>query len=75
MTFLFGILGCFLSLALFASGFAAGWKLRCRLPDITADPISEREKSRLQDEQQAFRTLQNYSAERAYGIYEGGGTI
>ena len=72
MKFLFGILGCFLSVCLFAAGFAAGWKLRCRLPDVTAGQLSEREKHRLAEEQQAFHTLQNYSAERAYGIHEGG---
>lgn len=75
MTILFGILGCFLCLAIFAGGFYTGWKLRCRLPDVTATALTEREQRHLQEEQQAFRTLQNYSAERAYGIHEGGMNI
>ena len=70
--FLSGILGCVLGLALFSSGLITGWKLRSRLPDVTAAALPEREQTQLREEQQAFRTLQNYSVERAYGIHEGG---
>lgn len=72
MNILIGILGFFLGLLLFSSGLAAGWKLRSRLPDVSAEAISAARERQLQEEQQAFRTLQNYSAERAYGMEEGG---
>ena len=71
--FLTGILGCVMGLSLFSAGLFTGWKLRSRLPDVTAASLPEREQTLLREEQQAFRTLQNYSAERAYGIHEGGG--
>ena len=75
MMFLTGILGCVMGLALFSAGLFTGWKLRSRLPDVTAKALSEREEHKLLDAQQAFHTLQNYSAEQAYGIHEGGGAV
>ena len=60
------------ALALFAGGVAAGWRLRIRYTDKTADAVrielSEKEKRRQREEAQAFSHLTNYSPELAYGI-------
>lgn len=76
MEFLYGVLGCLVALALFSGGGFAGWKLRGlvdgrakkrELTDEDAEKI-RRERLELEAQQSAFHTLQNYSAERAYGM-------
>ena len=68
--FVYGFLGALMALFLYAAGAAAGW-LAHRLYVKSKAPFVERpgeqERRRLMEEQQAFRLLQNYSAERAYG--------
>ena len=71
MTFLIGFLGAAAAAVLLAAGAAAGWKA-CRLymqhTRNTVRPPSQERQRQLEQEQQAFRLLQNYSAERAYGL-------
>ena len=55
-----------------AAGFVAGWTLRRRggkPPEKAEAPeMAEEERKRLRAEQEAFRQLQHYSAETAYGL-------
>ena len=70
-TFLFGLLGALLALGLLAGGGVIGWKARGFYTSLTAPKAQkpeEEERRRLIEQQQAFRQLQNYSAERAYGM-------
>ena len=76
MSFLYGVLGTVAVLALFALGVFAGWKLRqadeTRKGQKTAKELTEQERRWLEDQQNAFRELQNYNAERAYNIKSSG---
>ena len=76
MDFLYGVLGCLAALLLITGGAFAGWKLRgyadgkARKRTLTQEE-AERvrlERLELEAQQSAFHTLQNYSAERAYGM-------
>ena len=72
MSFLIGALGSLTVLAVFALGGALGWHFRGKLPAAPkAEPPTAEEERRLRLEQEAFRQLQNYNAETAYGLYEG----
>lgn len=72
MDFLFGFLGALLGVLLLSGGVAAGWYVRGiyteHTKEVLAQELSEAEKRRLQEEQEAFSALQNYSVEQAYGI-------
>lgn len=73
MYFLIGILGALLVAALLALGGAAGWLAHREwagraMPQ--SPPPGERELERMREQQQAFRCMQNYSAERAYGMLD-----
>ena len=70
-------IGGFAAILLLALGFLAGWLLRGsvlpRAPKREAPTASERqrleqERKQMIDRQNAFRLLQDYSAERAYGM-------
>lgn len=68
--FVYGFLGALMALLLFSAGAVAGWGAhqfytKNRAPSV--ETPGEQERRRLMEEQQAFRLLQNYSAERAYG--------
>ena len=68
--FIFGFLGALMALLLFSAGVAAGWAARrfyVRGQSPSVEAPGEQERRRLIEEQQAFRLLQNYSAERTYG--------
>ena len=68
-TFFMGFLGALLAMGLFGAGGAVGWYLgRRSIP--AAQPPGEEERRRMAEQQQAFHQLQNYSAERAYGLVE-----
>ena len=70
MEFLTGMLGACVGLLLFYTGVRAG---RREVPPAAPkppreEPLGEAERKRMQEGQEAFRALQNYSAERAYGM-------
>ena len=76
MEFLYGVLGCLAVLVLFLGGGFAGWKLhgyadskryRRSLSEDEQKRIVQ-ERRELEAQQAAFHTLQNYSAELAYGM-------
>ena len=73
MEFLLGFLGAILAVGLFVAGAVLGW--RCKEKDFarnqqaTAEKLTEAEKRRLKEEQEAWTALHNYSVEDAYGIY------
>ena len=73
MEFLFGFLGAMLAVCLLLGGVALGWVLRGKMlakeRQITANQLTEAEKRRLREEQEAWTALHNYSVEDAYGIY------
>lgn len=76
MEFLYGVIGCLAVLLLILGGGFAGWKLRgyadskMHRREITGAEAEKilQERRALEEQQAAFHTLQNYSAELAYGI-------
>ncbi len=68
MMILYGALGAVSVMTLFALGVFAGWKLHARFARRTAPDPEEKELRRIKAEQDAFRQLQNYNADIAYGI-------
>jgi len=69
MEFVIGALGAVLVLALFALGVLAGWKAHARFARVA--PVKEpedKELKRLAAQQEAFRKVQSYSVETAYGM-------
>ena len=67
MAFFMGLAGGATVAALLLSGIILGWQLARRQVRSTAGALSEGEDRRLREEQEAFRLLQNYTVERAYG--------
>ena len=67
MAFLLGLAGGAAVAALLLTGGFLGWQLARRQMRPTAEALSEGEDRRLREEQEAFRLLQNYTVERAYG--------
>lgn len=69
MEILMGAAGAVLVLSCFGAGTVLGWRAgkTLRTPPA-ARPLEEQEERRLREGQEAFRTLQNYSAEQAYGM-------
>lgn len=69
MEILMGAAGAVLALSCFGVGAALGWKSaeKLRTPPA-AKPLEEQEARLLREGQEAFRSLQNYSAEQAYGM-------
>lgn len=68
---LYGFFGAILSISLVAIGGAAGWLIHASVlkhTKPTVPPVAEQERRRLKEEQAAFKQLQAYSAEQAYGI-------
>lgn len=68
---LYGFFGAILGISLLAIGGAAGWLAHTSVLKHTkpaAPPVEEQERRRLKEEQTAFKQLQAYSAEQAYGI-------
>lgn len=72
MDFLIGFCGALAVLLIFALGVLAGWKLRIYLHQKfnarTAEEITEAEKKRLEEEQQAFDRMYKYNVNDAYGM-------
>ena len=67
MAFLLGLAGGAAAVGLLLAGMALGRQLAGRQARPTAEALSEGEDRRLREEQEAFRLLQNYTVERAYG--------
>lgn len=65
---LYGFAGALAVIALLGLGFFVGWKVHKSSRVITARELEERERKQLTQEQEAFRLLQNYTVERAYGM-------
>ena len=72
MEFVIGFLGALVALALFGAGCLLGWKLNDRLAvseqKVTAEALTEKQKQRLKEEEEAWAALHNYSPEIAYGM-------
>ena len=72
MAIVFGFVGAILALLIFFGGVMVGWrgyeKMQKKNAIIAAKEMGEAERRRLQQEQDAFRTMLNYNAETAYGI-------
>lgn len=65
---LYGFAGALAVIALLGLGFFVGWKVHKGSRVVTAKELEERERRQLVQEQEAFRVLQNYNIERAYGM-------
>lgn len=68
---LLGFAGALAVIALLFTGGVIGWHLHRAFVKHTspvAEPPGEKERKRLIEEQQAWRTMQNYNADRAYGL-------
>jgi len=68
MDFVTGALGALFTLVLFSAGMFVGWKLRGHFYSQKVESPHAEELKRMEEEQEAFRTMQQYSVERAYGM-------
>lgn len=72
MSFLYGALGMLAVIVLIFGSAFLGWKAHDwfdkRTQKKTAKELTQSERQKLQEQQEAFRVLQNYSVERAYGM-------
>ena len=68
MEFLLGALGAIVVIALFALGVLVGWKAHKRFARPKAEKVSDEDMKLMKAQQEAFRQMQNYTAEMAYGI-------
>ena len=72
MEFLLGFLGAILAMSLFAGGVALGCWLKekefTRRQKVTAEQLTEAQKRRLREEEEAWSALHNYSVEDAYNM-------
>ena len=73
MEFLIGFLGAIIAVALFILGIVAGYVLRGKEYEktqrVTAEQLSEAQRRRLQEEQEAWTALHNYNVEDAYAMH------
>lgn len=71
---LYGFAGALAVIALLGLGFFVGWKAhrsrRIIMTKELAEELSEQERKRLRQEQEAFNLVQNYTVERAYGMVD-----
>lgn len=72
MEFLLGFLGAILAVGLFVTGAVLGWRCKerdfARNQQATAEKLTEAEKRRIKEEQEAWTALHNYSVEDAYNL-------
>ena len=68
MSIIYGALGALFVIVLFAVGGLVGWLARAKFYRAKAESPEEAELRRMQEEQDAFRQVQNYNADVAYGI-------
>ena len=74
MEFVIGFLGALVAMVLFGGGIVIGWLLN-RYVDgntqkVTAEALTEKQKQRVKEEQEAWNQLHNYSVETAYGMHQ-----
>ena len=71
MEIIYGAVGALIAMALFIGGGFLGWFIRGRMERQkvrkTARDLTKREIQELKDQQEAFRQMQNYTPEIAYG--------
>lgn len=71
MSFLYGVIGTVAVLVVFFGGVFTGWALKkyddSRVAKNHAKELTESERRKLEEQQDAFRQLQNYNADVAYG--------
>lgn len=68
---LLGFVGALVLIGLLAAGGALGWIAHKTFIEHTtpaAEPLTEKERKKMVEEQQAFRQMQSYSVEQAYGM-------
>lgn len=68
---LLGFVGALVLIGLLAAGGLLGWFAHKTFMEHTtpaAEPLTEKERKKMVEEQQAFRQMQSYSAEQAYGM-------
>lgn len=68
---LLGFVGALALLILLFCGGLMGWfahKTFIKHTIPTAEPLAEKERKKMVEEQQAFRQMQSYSVEQAYGM-------
>ena len=73
MSFLIGFMGGLTVVALLALGGACGWaahKAFARPVAQQKETLEEAERRRMEEDEQAFDILKNYSLERAYGMLD-----
>jgi hypothetical protein len=72
MSFLYSVLGTVAVLVLFFGGAFAGWKAKAFLDRrVARNQVKElglAERRELEQQNEAFQVMQNYNAERAYGL-------
>lgn len=72
MAFIYGFLGALALTLILGIGVVIGWKLKshdeARTQRVTAEELTQTQKQRIRDEQEAWKSLHNYSVEDAYGI-------
>lgn len=71
MEIIYGAVGALIAMLLFIGGGLLGWFIRGRLERQrvrrTAKELTKRELQALKEQQEAFRQMQNYTPEIAYG--------
>lgn len=68
---LLGFVGALVLIGLLAAGGLLGWIAHKTFIEHTtpaAEPLTEKERKKMVEEQQAFRQMQSYSVEQAYGM-------
>ena len=68
MSFLLGMAGALLCVALACLGFYFGWRTYPRFHKVESPALTQEERQKLMEQQEAFRALMNYSVEDAYGM-------
>ena len=72
MEFILGFLGALLAVGLFVAGMCLGWRVRQwsyeHTQKSTAEQLTEEQKRRAREEQEAWMALHNYSVEDAYNL-------
>lgn len=72
MEFIIGFLGAVMCLLLFIAGAFLGWQMKerddARTQKVTAKKLTEEQERQLREEQEAWKSLHNYSVEDAYGM-------
>ncbi len=65
ISLLLGFAGGMAAVGLFAGGTWFGWRIR---GSTRPERLPDKERRRIREEQDAFRKLQNYTVEDAYGL-------